>query len=95
MSVLAGVNFSQTSVICFSRGFSCCPFYRGVSYSGVYARRELTVTGSDCSSLSHKKLKSAIFKGFSGEENLKCVSRLRILPFFFNKLSFNKVKTTS
>ena len=24
-------------------GFSCCPYYRGVRYSGVSARRELTV----------------------------------------------------
>ena len=45
VSVIAGVDFSQTSVICFCRGFSCCPYYRGVRYSGVSARRELTVVG--------------------------------------------------
>ena len=44
MSVIAGVDFSQTSVICFCWGFSCCPYYRGVRYSGVSARRELTVS---------------------------------------------------
>ena len=38
-----GVYFSQTSVIWFFLGFSCCPFYRGVRYSEVSARRELTV----------------------------------------------------
>ena len=43
VSVTAGVDFSQTSVICFCWGFSCCPYYRGVRYSGVSARRELTV----------------------------------------------------
>ena len=53
----------------------------GVRYSGVSARRELTVTGSDCSSLSHKTLKSAIFKGFLGEGNLKCDLRVRISTF--------------
>ena len=37
------VYFSQTSVICFFRGFSYCAFYRGVSYSGVSERRKLTV----------------------------------------------------
>ena len=30
--------FSQTSVICFCRGFSCCPYYWGVCYSGVSTR---------------------------------------------------------
>ena len=44
-SVIAGVYFSQTSLICFCLGFSCCPFYRSVRYSGVSARRELTVLG--------------------------------------------------
>ena len=43
MSVIAGVDFSQTSVISVCWGFSCCPYYRGVRYSGVSARRELTV----------------------------------------------------
>ena len=32
-SEIAGVYFSQTSVICFYGGFSYCPFYRGVRYS--------------------------------------------------------------
>ena len=40
-----GVYFSQTSVICFQKGFSCCPFDRGVCYSGESERRELTVAG--------------------------------------------------
>ena len=31
------------SVIWFFLGFNCCPFYRGVRYSEVSARRELTV----------------------------------------------------
>ena len=30
------------NIIYFSLGFSCCPYYRGVRYSGVSARRELT-----------------------------------------------------
>ena len=34
-SEIAGVYFSQTSVICFYGGFSYCPFYRGVRYSPV------------------------------------------------------------
>ena len=42
-SVIAGVYFSQTSVICFRRGFSYCPYYRGARYSEVSARPELTV----------------------------------------------------
>ena len=37
--------FSQMSVICFGQGFSCCLYYRGVCYSGVSTRRELTVIG--------------------------------------------------
>ena len=36
--------FSQSSVIYFCQGFSCCPFYRGVRNSKVSARRELTKT---------------------------------------------------
>ena len=40
---MVGVYFSQTSLIYFWRGFSCCPYYRGVRYSGESARRELTV----------------------------------------------------
>ena len=43
VSSFARVHFSQTSVIYFCRGFSCCPYYRGVRYSGVSVRRELTV----------------------------------------------------
>ena len=79
--MIAGVFFSQTSVICFCRGFICCPFYQGVRYSGVSARRELTVTGSDCSSLFHKTIKSAVFKGFLGGGNLKCDRSVRISTF--------------
>ena len=30
------------NMIYFFLGFSCCPYYRGVRYSGVSARRELT-----------------------------------------------------
>ena len=41
-----GSYFSQMSVIYFCRGFSCCPYYRGVRNSEVSARRELTVIGS-------------------------------------------------
>ena len=33
----------QMSVIYFCPEFICCPYYRGVRYSGVSARRELTV----------------------------------------------------
>ena len=42
-SVIAGVCFNQTSVICFSRGFSYRPYYRDARYREVSARRELTV----------------------------------------------------
>ena len=40
-----GVYFSQMSVTYFCQGFSCCPYYPGVRYGGVSARRELTVNG--------------------------------------------------
>ena len=43
---MAGIYFSQTSVIYFCRGFSCCPYYRGVHDSEVSARQELTVLSS-------------------------------------------------
>ena len=36
-----GIYFSQTSVLYFCRGFSCCPYYRGVLNSEESARREL------------------------------------------------------
>ena len=42
-SVIVGVYFSQTTIIYFCPGFRCCPYYWGVCYSGVSARRELTV----------------------------------------------------
>ena len=45
---MAGVYFSPTSVISFYRGFSCCPYYRGVRYGGVSARRELTELRKNC-----------------------------------------------
>ena len=44
--VKAGIYFSQTSLIYFCRGFSCCPYYRGVRNSEVSERRELTVSFS-------------------------------------------------
>ena len=47
-SVIAGVYFSQTSVIYFCPEFICCPYYQGVRYSGVSARRELTVNCVTC-----------------------------------------------
>ena len=34
---------SNVNVIYFCRGFSCCPYYRGVCNSEVSARQELTV----------------------------------------------------
>ena len=49
--VIAGVYFSQTRFIYFCPGFSFCPYYRGVRYSGVSARRELTVAGVDRSNV--------------------------------------------
>ena len=33
-------------MIYFCRGFSCCPYYRGVRNVEVFARRELTFLGS-------------------------------------------------
>ena len=49
VSSLARVRNSESlfqSILCnfFYRGFSCCPYYRGVHNSGVSARRKLTVT---------------------------------------------------
>ena len=41
--MMVGVYFGQTSVIYFCLEFSSCLDYRGVHYSGVSARRELTV----------------------------------------------------
>ena len=41
--VLAGVHFSKMFAIYFCEGFCRCPYYRGVRYSGVSARQELTV----------------------------------------------------
>ena len=38
-----GIYFRQMSVIYFCRGFSCCPYYRGVRNSEMSATRELTV----------------------------------------------------
>ena len=32
---MAGVYFSQTSVIYFCHGFGCCPYYRGVRKARV------------------------------------------------------------
>ena len=40
-NLLHGEN--KTSEVYFCLGFSCCPYYRGVCYSRVSARRELTV----------------------------------------------------
>ena len=37
VSSIAGVYFSQTYVLYFCRGFSCCPYYRGVRNSEVSA----------------------------------------------------------
>ena len=41
--MIEGIFFSQTSEIYFCRGFSYCPYYRGVRNREVSARRELTV----------------------------------------------------
>ena len=41
--VIAGIYFSQSSVLYFCRVFSCCPYNQGVRNSEVSARRELTV----------------------------------------------------
>ena len=40
---MAGIYFSQTSVINLSLRFSCCPYCRSVCDSKVSARRELTI----------------------------------------------------
>ena len=42
-SLIAELYFSQTSIVYFCRGLSCRPYYRRVRYSGVSARREMTV----------------------------------------------------
>ena len=70
-----GVYFSQTSVICFRRGFSCCPFHPGVCYSGVSARRELTVAGHKPRYDLMKKLVNIKFLNFLQTPNsILCVS---------------------
>ena len=40
---MAGVYFSETTINYFWLGFGCNPYYRGVRYSWVFGRRELTV----------------------------------------------------
>ena len=62
MSLIAGVYFSQTSVIYFCQGFGCCPYYRGVHNSEVSARRELTVIiiSSDALPLSYRRLETGV-----------------------------------
>ena len=42
-SEIGGVYLCQISVIYLCLGFNFCPYYRGVHYSWVSARRELTV----------------------------------------------------
>ena len=59
---MAGVYFSQTSVICFCRRFSYCPCYRGVSYSGVSARRELTLQVQPLTNRSRRLLNNVSFQ---------------------------------
>ena len=39
-----GTRFRVLQFI-FALGFSCCPYYQGVRYSAMFARRELTVVG--------------------------------------------------
>ena len=56
----------------------CNLFLPGIS---VLSGCPLTVTGSACSSLFHKTLKSAVFKGFLGEGNLMCDRSVRISTF--------------
>ena len=43
--IIAGICFSQMSVIYFCQGSSCCLYYRGVRNSEVSARQEMTVLG--------------------------------------------------
>ena len=42
-NIIAGISFSQTSVIYFCQGSSCCPYYRGVHNSKVSTRPLLSV----------------------------------------------------
>ena len=49
------------SLIYFCPEFICCPYYRGVRYSGVSARRELTVVLSNIqNSWLSRKLKASV-----------------------------------
>ena len=69
----SGIYFSQTFVIFLCRGFSCCPYYRGVCNSEVSARRELTVFGSTMGTREW-----CSFGGSLGESDL--VKRGSLLP---------------
>ena len=58
---MAWIYFSQTSVIYFCRGFSCCPgYYRGVRDSEVSTRRVLTVPVPTASSAKYQAISRAI-----------------------------------
>ena len=54
------------SVIYFCPEFICCPYYRGVRYSGVSARRELTVLQP-----SYEKLRTMLMQYFGGQ--IRCI----------------------
>ena len=57
----------------FCSGFSCCPYYRGVRYSEVSARRELTVFSVIFSPTCNSKTKR------STESNKRKTNRDRLL----------------
>ena len=71
---MAGVSFSQTSVICFCRGFSNCPFHRGFRYSEVSAGQESRGVLPMMAYTDRLRPKEVPFSGF------RYMKRVGILP---------------
>ena len=89
MSVITGVYFSQTSVIYFFLGFSCCLYY---PYGRVSARQEFTVLPLLSISRQHltsnqlicKKLSYSVWISiFQRFELFKIFSEHSLIPFTF------------
>ena len=68
---MAGIYFSQTSVIYFCWRFSCHPYYRGVRNSEVSAKQELTVFYFDCKQTACLNQWQAFSRNTSGQNRLE------------------------
>ena len=76
-------------MICFCWGFSCCPFYRGVSYSGVSARRWLTVEVQPLTNRSPAFLKMVSFQAPAFESRHRW--KLASSTLLFNEFVYRTV----